>query len=47
MTAADLSKRVANVAVSVFHKNKGRITADCFGGVSINDGYEGRQTSSS
>jgi len=38
MTAADLSKRVANVAVSVFHKDKGRIIADCFGGVRINDG---------
>jgi hypothetical protein len=38
MTAAGLSKRVANVAVSVFHKDKGRITADRFGGARINDG---------
>ena len=37
MIAAGLSKRVANVAVSVFHKDKGRIV-DCFGGVRIYDG---------
>jgi hypothetical protein len=30
MTAAGLSKRVANVTVSVFHKDKGRITVDRF-----------------
>jgi hypothetical protein len=38
MTAADLSKQVANVVVSVFHKDKGRVMVDCFGGVRINDG---------